>query len=132
MAEKKEIKDVKVKDCMSRSLQGVSSETNILVVSQIMAQRDIGSILVKSGDDFLGIITEKDIIRKVVAKSLDPKTVIAETLMSYPISTIDQEQSLVEAHQLMAEQNIRHIMVTENEKPVGMISVRTWLESAGD
>ena len=123
-------KEVKIKDCMSSQLFGVPGEANMLEVSQMMAQRDIGSMLIKAGEDIVGIITEKDLIRKVMAQGLDAKSVTAESIMSFPITTIDQEASMEEAHQMMSEQNIRHLMVTQDDKPVGMISVRTWLDAS--
>jgi signal-transduction protein with cAMP-binding, CBS, and nucleotidyltransferase domain len=121
-------KAVRIKDVMSTQLLWVGAEANLLTVSQLMAQRDVGSILVKSGENFVGIITEKDIIRKVVAKGLTAQSVTAEMAMSYPIASIDQEASLDEAHRTMGEQNIRHLLVTHKGKPAGMISVRSWLE----
>lgn len=118
----------RIKEVMSTQLLWVAANVNMLTVSQVMAQRDVGSILVKSGDDFVGIITEKDLVRKVVAKGLAPDAVTAESVMSYPIASIDQEEPLGAAHALMAEQNIRHLLVTQAGRPVGVISVRTWLD----
>lgn len=120
-------KGKKVKDVMSQQLLWVGHDANLLTVSQIMAQKDVGSILVKSASQFVGIITEKDLVRKVLAKGLPPATVTAESVMSYPIASVDQETLLEEAHRQMGEQNIRHLLVTEDGKPIGIISVRTWL-----
>jgi len=116
-----------VKEVMSQQLLWVGHDANLLTVSQIMAQKDVGSILVKSAGQYVGIITEKDLVRKVLAKGLQPGTVTAESIMSYPIASVDQEALLEEAHRQMGEQNIRHLLVTAKGKPVGMISVRTWL-----
>jgi signal-transduction protein with cAMP-binding, CBS, and nucleotidyltransferase domain len=120
-------KGKKVKEVMSQQLLWVAPNANLLTVSQIMAQKDVGSILVKSDGQFVGIITEKDLVRKVVAKGLAPATVSAESVMSYPIASIDQDTLLEDARRQMGEQNIRHLLVTEKGKPVGIISVRTWL-----
>jgi signal-transduction protein with cAMP-binding, CBS, and nucleotidyltransferase domain len=120
-------KGKKVKEVMSQQLLWVAPNANLLTVSQIMAQKDVGSILVKSDGQFVGIITEKDLVRKVVAKGLSPATVTAESVMSYPIASIDQDTMLEDARRQMGEQNIRHLLVTEKGKPVGIISVRTWL-----
>jgi len=120
-------KGKKVKEVMSQQLLWVGPETNLLTVSQIMGQKDVGSILIKSDSNFVGIITEKDLVRKVMAKGLAPGSVSAESVMSYPIASIDQEALLEEARRQMGEQNIRHLLVTAKGKPVGIISVRTWL-----
>lgn len=116
-----------VKEVMSTQLVCVSPETTALAVSQLMAKRDIGSVLIKSGEQIVGIITEKDLIRKVLAAEVKAGEVKAEALMSSPVASIDQEISLEEAHRMMGEQNIRHLMVTAKGKPVGVISVRSWL-----
>jgi len=122
-------KKIKVKEVMSQQLMWVGHDANLLTVSQIMAQKDVGSILVKSAGQFVGIITEKDLVRKVLAKGVQPGTVTAESIMSYPIASVDQETLLEEAHRQMGEQNIRHLMVTHKGLPVGMISVRTVLDT---
>ncbi|HTP42124.1 MAG TPA: CBS domain-containing protein [Nitrospiria bacterium] len=125
----KTLKSTKVLDVMSRNLLWVGPDANLLTVSQLMAQKDVGSILVKSDDQVVGIITEKDLVRKIMAKELSPNAVTAESVMSYPIASVDQETSLDEARRRMGEQNIRHLLVTHQDQPVGMISVRTVLDS---
>ena len=125
----KTLKSTKVLDVMSRNLLWVGPDANLLTVSQLMAQKDVGSILVKSDDQVVGIITEKDLVRKIMAKELSPDAVTAESVMSYPIASVDQETSLDEARRRMGEQNIRHLLVTHQDQPVGMISVRTVLDS---
>ncbi|HUJ79083.1 MAG TPA: CBS domain-containing protein [Nitrospiria bacterium] len=123
------LKARKVLEVMSRNLLWVGPDATMQTVSQLMAQKDVGSILVKSGTQIVGIITEKDLVRKIMAKGLSPGSVTAEMVMSYPIASVDQETSLDEARRRMGEQNIRHLMVTHQDQPVGMISVRTVLDS---
>jgi CBS domain-containing protein len=118
-----------VKDVMSRQFLWVGASADLQAVSQLMAQRDVGSILIKSGGQFVGIITETDLVRNVMAQGLSPGAVTAETIMSYPVATIDAEATLEEARLKMGEQNIRHLLVTSDGRPVGLISVRTLLES---
>jgi CBS domain-containing protein len=120
-------KTVRIKEVMSTQLLSVAPDATVLAISQLMAKRDIGSVLVKSGEQIIGIVTEKDIIRKVVAVGLTAGDVKADTVMSSPVSSIDQEATLEEARRQMGEQNIRHLLVTAKGKPSGMISVRTWL-----
>lgn len=116
-----------IKDVMSTQLFWVAPDATALSISQLMVKRDIGSVLVKSGEQIVGIITEKDIIRKVVSAGQAADQVKADTLMSYPVASIDQEATMEEARRKMGEQNVRHLLVTAKDKPVGMISARTWL-----
>jgi len=120
-------KTVRIKEVMSTQLLSVAPDATVLAISQLMAKRDIGSVLVKSGEQIIGIVTEKDIIRKVVTAGLTAGDVKADTVMSSPVFSIDQEATLEEARRQMGEQNIRHLLVTAKGKPAGMISVRTWL-----
>ena len=68
---------------MTSPLQSVIGTTTILEVSQLMVEKNIGSVLVKNGKEFIGIITERDLTQKVVGKGLDPKTrSVTETMSS--------------------------------------------------
>ena len=70
---------------MTSPLQSVTGTTTILEVSQLMAEKNIGSVLVKNGKEFIGIITERDLTQKVIGKGLDPKTTPVTETMSSPL-----------------------------------------------
>ncbi len=102
----------------------IDRDANARIAAEMMRDNGIGSIFVTTGDKFLGIITDTDLVRRVVAAGLDPAETKAGEVMSSPILTIDSEKSLLDANDLMASGHVRHLGVTENEKIVGMISVR--------
>ena len=97
---------------MSAPVQSVTGDSTIFEVSQMMVERNIGSVLVKNGEEFIGIITERDLTRKVIGKGLDPKTTPVTETMSSPFITLDVEQPVTEANQFMAKHKIRHLAVT--------------------
>ncbi|MFQ5580012.1 MAG: cyclic nucleotide-binding/CBS domain-containing protein [Nitrospiria bacterium] len=112
---------------MTRMARSVSPETSVEACAIEMARDGIGSLLVERDGDYIGIITEVDILRKVVAKRREPSTVSAEEIMAAPLITVEADQSLVDVNALMEKERIRHLGVCRYGKVVGMISVRDLL-----
>ncbi len=109
---------------MTSPVMNVPAETTIFEVPQLMAEKNIGSVLVKSGEEFVGIITERDLTRKIIGQGLDPKTTPVTETMSSPLITLDGDQPVTEANQFMAKHKIRHLAVTVEGKIEGIISVK--------
>lgn len=102
----------------------IDRDTNLRVAAEMMRDRDIGSLFVTTGDAIIGILTDTDIVRRVVASGADASKTAVEQVMSAPIRTIDESKTLLDANDLMARQRIRHLGVTRQGTLVGMISVR--------
>lgn len=111
-------------DYMTSPALSADSEASVKEVAQIMLAKRIGSLFIKKGDEFIGIITENDLSRKVVAESLDPANTKVEKIMTAPIRTLDYTEHVEKANQLMAQNKIRHLGVTKNDKVIGILSVR--------
>jgi len=109
---------------MTSPVLSVDSEASIKEVAQIMQSKKIGSLFVKKGGEFVGVITENDLSRKVVADGLDPATTKVAEIMSEPIHTLDCKEHIEKANQLMAQNKIRHLGVTKNDEIIGILSVR--------
>ena len=92
-----------------------------------MKRERVGSVLVTIGDRIDGIITETDIVQKLVAANLDPVGTRVEMVMTSPLLTIEADRPVLEANDLMDRKHVRHLGVTEGGKIVGMISVRDLL-----
>jgi CBS domain-containing protein len=108
-----------------RSKATVTSEASIVEVAEVMTSRDVGSVLVTVKGKETGILTERDLTRKVVAKGLDPKSTIAIEVMSSPLLTISQDAQLREAAETMSKMRVRRLpVVDEKGKVVGIISTR--------
>ena len=113
---------VRVKDLMTRSIVSVSFETSVMEAARIMMMKDISSILIKSGNEFVGIVTDRDIISLVVALGLDPKDILAGEIMSKPLITISEDASVDEAAEKMRDNKIRRLIVKGKRGIVGIIS----------
>ena len=118
-----------IKKVMSPHLASVDYQKDLKTVAKQMAHQNVGSLMVTKDNEVVGIITETDIVRRVLARDVDMTAAQVEEVMSYPVYSIDEEESLDKAHEVMGEHHIRHLLVTREGKPAGMISVRNILEA---
>lgn len=102
----------------------VERDTDAQTAGRIMRDRGIGSLFVTNGKEIIGILTDTDMVRRVVAAGADTHKTTVEQIMSAPIMTIDENKTLLDANDLMAQTHLRHLGVTREGKLVGMISVR--------
>lgn len=109
---------------MNRDISFLEAGTTLKQVAEKMAADQVGALLVKVDGRFEGIVSETDIVRKALATGMDLATCTAEKVMSSPLITIDVNQTLVDANEIMSVNQIRHLVVTERGEVVGLISVR--------
>ncbi len=121
-----------VENLMSKKIISIAAEKSVLKAAEEMAGNEIGSLLVTRKGDYVGIITEVDIVRKVVAKGMSPANVSVVTVMSSPLITIEADQSVVDANDLMEQKKVRHIGVTKKGEIIGVLSVRDLLHPLWD
>ncbi|MBA3611325.1 MAG: CBS domain-containing protein, partial [Nitrospirales bacterium] len=93
----------------------------------LMRIRRIGCVFVKQQGHIVGIITEADIVRKVVSTRRSPDQTTVETIMTAPVISIDQDAPIFEAADLMDRSGTRHLAVTHRDGIVGIVSVRDLL-----
>ena len=111
---------------MSSDLSVITEDRTVKQAAGQMQDQRIGSLLVKNGNDFSGIITETDVVRAVAEQDDAAGTSVAH-VMSSPILTVEKKLSPHYARELMADKRIRHLAVTEEGKIVGIISARDLL-----
>ena len=117
---------IPVKRVMARNIVTVDKQATAMEVAGIMDQKNVGSVLVvdKTNGQFVGIVTEWDIVRKVVAKGLDGSSYLVKGVMSSPLVTIESTKTIFEAGDLMDQKRVRHLAVTEGSEVVGILSIR--------
>jgi signal-transduction protein with cAMP-binding, CBS, and nucleotidyltransferase domain len=115
---------VSVKKIMSTNLKKASDTITAKEAAKLMKENRIGCILIEIGGEIIGVITEADMVRKVVAEGLNPDTVQARTIMSSPLLTIDAEKTILDANDMMDKHVTRHLGVTEEGKIIGVVSSR--------
>lgn len=109
---------------MQTTMETIASERTVLEAVQTMAEKRIGSLLVLEAGDMIGLVTETDVVRKVIAAGLPVRSTSVGAVMNVPLIQIDIDDSARDASRLMAEKRIRHLAVTEDNKVVGLLSVR--------
>ncbi len=111
-------------DYMSSSVLSVESEATVQEAVHYMHANNIGSVFIKEAENYVGIVTEKDLTRKVLGKGLDPESTAITSVMTSPILSMDRYLPVEEANLFMHKNKIRHLAVTEEEKIVGVLSVK--------
>jgi CBS domain-containing protein len=113
---------MQVKQAMTKQVLVTSPDFSVRSAAKIMAEQRVGSLVVQQDDKIVGIITELDIIWKVVANDKDPNTTTVEEVMTKKVITIRADQTLEEASALMVEHKIKKLPVLEKDKLVGIIT----------
>ena len=111
-------------EIMRKKLKSIAADQFAIEAARRMRDERIGSLLVKKGDDYVGILTDTDFVRKAAAEGKNVATLTVEDLMSHPIVSIESTKTVRDAIDRMGDFGIRHLMVSEAGKIIGMISVR--------
>lgn len=120
---------IQVRQLMTDKPIKVSAAITVKEAAALMKKNSVGSLLVGGDDNLIGIVTETDVVQKSVAEDQNPHTTLIESIMSYPIMTIESDRSATEAADTMVQNGIRHLAVTEKERVVGLLSMRDLFQS---
>lgn len=115
---------VTVKKIMSKDIQKVDGEITIKEAAKVMKTKKIGCLLVEKDNVIIGIVTETDIVRRLIAEGKDPESTQVKIIMSSPLITIDAGKSIIDANDMMDKNNIRHLAVKEDNIIIGVVSSR--------
>jgi CBS domain-containing protein len=102
----------------------VDCNDKVIKALEVMANANIGAVLVTEGDKITGIFTERDYVRKGELMGRSAKTTAVKELMTEKMVTVTTSTSMDECMALMKQYNIRHLPVVENDKLVGLVSMR--------
>ena len=121
----------KVSEIMSRDLTAVGVSSTISEAMDLMAEKNIGRVLVVETGIPIGIFTEKDVLKRVMNKKLDAATTGIKKAMTSPVRSVREDTHIVEALGSMYKSKFRHLLVKEPKgKIVGMVSMRRILKLA--
>ncbi|MCW3990063.1 MAG: CBS domain-containing protein [Candidatus Bathyarchaeota archaeon] len=113
-----------VSDIMTSPAITVDAEANVRDAALLMAEKKIGSVIIIEGGTPVGIVTKRDIIRKLVALCLDPCETKVKDIMSKPLITIGKDVGILEAMRKMQEHSITQLVVRDGGAPEGVVSER--------
>jgi signal-transduction protein with cAMP-binding, CBS, and nucleotidyltransferase domain len=111
-----------VKDLMSADVNVFENESTVDKIVQTMSDCNVDYVIVVQSRKPTGIITEHDVIVRMLTQGLDPKVVIARAIYTNPLVTIEETATVEEAAKLMKEWKIKHLPVTRNGKIAGMLN----------
>ncbi|MBD3229003.1 MAG: CBS domain-containing protein [Candidatus Lokiarchaeota archaeon] len=129
----RKMKDLLVKDICSKGVKSINQNSNVKDAASIMSENEIGAVLIVDDNNLpIGIVTNDDIIQKVVQYDKLPNQVKIAEVMSFPLLTIDPEQNIIEAMRKMANNDVKRLIVSIGEKPYGVLSSSDILEHSPD
>ncbi len=121
MTSEKPLSEILVKDIMNKSLVSADPSTTAFQIANLMQKGGIGAILVKKDSIPAGIVTDRDFAIKVATEKLSLDTPI-EKIASYPLVTIDANESILSAASMMSDKKIRKLAVVGDGKIIGIIT----------
>jgi len=117
----KSLAETLVKDIMNNSLISADSSTTVFQIANLMAKGGIGAIIVKKDNIPAGMITDRDFAIKITTQKLPLDTPI-DKVASYPLATINLNETILVAASMMSSKKLRKLAVVENEKVIGIIT----------
>lgn len=111
-----------VADIMSSPVTTIDGEVSVRDSSQTMIDKQIGSIIVTEHDQPRGIVTERDLVERVVAPCRDPNQTKIKEIMSTPLITISKEMGILDAMRKMRKKDISRLVVMDDGTLIGLIS----------
>ena len=120
---------IKITDYMTRPVITTKANDTIRVAVTKMDRYNIGSLVVMNGKKVVGIVTERDILRKAVARKIDIETTLVSRIMTSTVQTISPTGSLIEVASIMKSHSMRRIVVIgKNGKPAGVVTSKDLID----
>lgn len=114
---------LKVEDIMVEDVITVDSDVPVMDAVKVMNANEIGCLVVTRRGKAIGILTERDLLKRIIVKSRDPKSIRVRQIMTKPLIVGDPDMSLEDATKLMFDRKIKKLPVIESRKLVGLVSL---------
>ena len=105
--------EAKVNEIMVKAVMSVDLNTNVKDCAKAMAKRGVSSAVITQAGAAIGIVTERDLVSKVLADAVDPRNVLVRDIMSTPLITVSPNALMTEAASMMAEYRVRRLVVID-------------------
>ncbi|MFZ2471790.1 MAG: CBS domain-containing protein [Methanothrix sp.] len=114
--------EIPVRDIMTRPVITADADLDVLSAAKKMGSANVGSLIIVSCDKPSGILTERDLVKKVLARGIDPRSLKVAEIMSSPVVSIEPDASLREAASLMLRSGVKRLPVISQGMLVGIIT----------
>ncbi len=106
-----------------KDVWSIGQDATVYEAMALMAERRVGALLVRSGDEVLGVISERDYARKIVLHDRSSRDTLVSEIMTSPVILVSPDQSVGEAMEIMTEHRVRHLPVMQRGVLAGIISI---------
>jgi CBS domain-containing protein len=106
-----------------REVYSIAPNAKVIEALQLMAQKDIGALVVMDGGRIIGMMSERDYARKVILHGKSSQDVIVRDIMTADVITVDPSKTVEECMALVTERRIRHLPVCEEGRLIGLVSI---------
>jgi CBS domain-containing protein len=113
---------VYAKDFMTKEVVTIDGTKTAMDAAKLMMEREVGSLLVVDAGKPVGLITDRDIVTRVLANDMNPAQVRVASFMSKPLITANLDTPMIELAKLMDEKNIRRVPIVEEGRVVGIVT----------
>ena len=118
-----------IRNAMTKKVATVSEESPILTAAKLMSSKLISCVVVVNGKKPVGIVTERDLIQRIIVKGKDPKKTRINDIMTSPVVTVPPESDLVPTGELMKKKRVRRFPVTDDKGDlIGLVTQTDILE----
>jgi CBS domain-containing protein len=111
-----------IKEVMTRDVRACEPNATVAGAAKVMAQEDVGPVPIVEDGRLIGIVTDRDIVVRVVAEGRDPNATTVSEIASTKLVTVSPDDDLDEALKLLAERQIRRLPVVEGDRLVGIVA----------
>jgi CBS domain-containing protein len=115
-------------DRKSRELATIAPDKTVFEALKMMADKNIGSIIVMNNDQYLGILSERNYARQIVLLDKNSKEVLVKEIMRTDLPRLSEADSIEKCMETMSQLNVRYLPVIENENLIGLISIKDVLD----
>ncbi len=118
-----------VETLMKQELVTAGAATSVADAARRMQEAKVGAVLVVEGARLTGIVTERDVLTRVVAEGRDPASTQIGTVATQPVVSVALDASLRQCAETLRDRGVRHLPVVDGEKPVGILSARDFFDA---
>jgi signal-transduction protein with cAMP-binding, CBS, and nucleotidyltransferase domain len=119
----KTVTDFRVGHYVSTDLRSIGVDATLRDAARLLKKWNVSSLLVLNGTHYVGVVTDTDLSRKAMADGLDPSSTAVGVCMTKPLISIEHNDPVINAVDLMREHGIRHVAVTKDDMVIGVLSV---------
>jgi|APSaa5957512576_1039674.scaffolds.fasta_scaffold131906_2 CBS domain-containing protein len=120
---KKVVKIIKVEEWMSKPVISLKPENTVDDTIKLMVKKNIGVVAIVKDEKLMGIVTERDIVKRVASVDLDKSTSVSKIMTPKP-ETIEHDATVLDVTKVMSDNNFRRLIVKKNDKIVGIITAK--------